>query len=152
MPKAKVTTNAIDSYISILRDLGENVDDIAGEAVYEGAGIIADAVRKNINTIRTNGKDPWETKRRELQKDGLRNGLTTFEITNVGGRTEGGVGFAGYNKRGQANRKVANAFNSGTSFSSKQPFFERALRASRPQARKRMAEYVEQEFEKIVKG
>lgn len=90
--------------------------------MYEGAGIIADAVRKNINTIRTNGKDPWETKRRELQKDGLRNGLTTFEITNVGGRTEGGVGFAGYNKRGQANRKVANAFNSGTSFSSKQPF------------------------------
>ena len=46
MPKAKVTTNAIDSYISMLRDLGENVDDIAGEAVYEGAGIIADAVRK----------------------------------------------------------------------------------------------------------
>ena len=51
MPKAKVTTNAINEYLQIIRSLGENADDVVKKAVYEGSAIIANQVSANISAI-----------------------------------------------------------------------------------------------------
>ena len=68
------------------------------------------------------------------------------------------IGFDGYNEvktksfpNGQPNVMVARIFNSGTSFSSKQPFFDKAVRATRSTAKQKMIEVAEKELEKIAK-
>ena len=111
---------------------------------------MADAVRTNIGSIRSGGPSDWERRRREAQKAGLQEGLTTYKIENKGAVIEGGVGFDGYNSLEQANQM--RVFNSGTSFSSKQPFFERAVRSSRGAARQAVIAGIENEISKLTGG
>ena len=125
----KIQLKGLDDTVFVLNRLTDKSEGVIKRAIYDGAGILADAVRANIDTIKTGGPSDWERRRRETQKAGLRAGLTTFKIEEAGGTIAGGVGFDGYNELGQANRMIARVFNSGTSFSSRQPFFERALRS-----------------------
>lgn len=152
VPKAKINSDGIDEIFQTLRRLGADAEGIAKLGIYEGAGLIADAVRANIDGIRSDGKSDWETQRREMQKAGLKEGLTTSPIQPFKGGIYGGVGFDGYNAKGQPNQLIARVFNSGTSFSSKQPFFESAVRRTRSAAKQRVIDKMNEEFEKITKG
>ena len=152
MPKAKINSTAINELYQTLNRLGADVEGISKQGIYEGAGLIADAVRANIDGIRSDGKSDWETQRREMQKAGLREGLTTSPIQPFKGGIYGGVGFDGYNAKGQPNQLIARVFNSGTSFSSKQPFFESAVRRTRSAAKQRVIDKMNEEFEKLTKG
>ena len=151
MPGARFSSKEIDNLYATLRRLGEDADHIARLSLYEGAGVMADAVREKIDTIRSDGPSEWETSRRERQKQGLRDGLSIspMRIDSKGVSTL--VGFDGYNEDGQANKLVARVFNSGTSFSSKQPFFESAVEQTRSKARKKIIEKMEKEFENTLK-
>ena len=91
MPKAKVNSDGIDEIFQTLRRLGEDAEGIAKMGIYDGAGLIADAVRANIDGIRSDGKSDWETQRREMQKAGLKEGLTTSPIQPFKGGIYGGV-------------------------------------------------------------
>ena len=152
MPKAKINDKAINELYQTLERLGADAEGVAKQGIFEGAGLIADAVRANIDGIRTGGKSDWETRRREMQKAGLREGLTTSPIQPFKGGIYGGVGFDGYNAKGQPNQLIARVFNSGTSFSSKQAFFESAVRRTRSAAKQRVIDKMNEEFEKIAKG
>lgn len=152
VPKAKINSTAINELYQTLNRLGADVEGISKQGIYEGAGLIADAVRANIDGIRSDGKSDWETQRREMQKAGLREGLTTSPIQPFKGGIYGGVGFDGYNAKGQPNQLIARVFNSGTSFSSKQPFFESAVRRTRSAAKQRVIDKMNEEFEKLTKG
>ena len=141
----KIQLKGLDDTVFVLNRLTDKSEGVIKRAIYDGAGILADAVRANIDTIKTGG-------RRETQKAGLRAGLTTFKIEEAGGTIAGGVGFDGYNELGQANRMIARVFNSGTSFSSRQPFFERAIRSARYAARQKVLSELEDEIDKLTKG
>ena len=142
----RIQLKGLDDTVFVLNRLTDKSEGVIKRAIYDGAGILADAVRANIDTIKTGGPSDWERRRRETQKAGLRAGLTTFDIK------EGGVGFDGYNELGQANRMIARVFNSGTSFSSRQPFFERAIRSARYAARQKVLSEIEDEIDKLTKG
>lgn len=148
----KIALKGLDDLAFVLNRLTDQSETVIKRAIYDGAGIMADAVRGNIGSIRTGGPSDWERRRRETQKAGLQEGLTTYEIENKGEMIEGGVGFDGYNSLGQANRMIARVFNSGTSFSSKQPFFDRAVRSSRYAARQAVISGIESEISKLTKG
>lgn len=148
----RIELKGLDDLAFMLNRLTDQSETAIKRAIYDGAGIMADAVRGNIGSIRTGGPSDWERRRREAQKAGLQEGLTTYKIENKGDKIEGGVGFDGYNSLGQANRMIARVFNSGTSFSSKQPFFDRAVRSSRYAARQAVISGIESEIEKITKG
>ena len=150
MPSIKIS--GADELVMVLNRLSEESEGAIKKAVFDGAAVIADAVRSNINGLRVDGPSAWETRRRTEQKAGLQAGLTTYQIEDKGGKIEGGVGFSGTNSRGQSNRMVARVFNSGTSFSSKQPFFDRAVRSSRGAAQAAVRATLEEEIQKIVKG
>lgn len=152
VPKAQINSDGIDEIFQTLRRLGEDAEGIAKQGIYEGAGMVADAVRANIDGIRSGGDEDWEAKRRETQKAGLREGLTTSPIQPYKNGIYGGVGFDGRNAAGQPNQLIARVFNSGTSFSSKQSFFEDAVRSTRNAAKQRIIDKMDEEFEKIVKG
>lgn len=152
VPKAKINDKAINELYQTLERLGADAEGVAKQGIFEGAGLIADAVRAGIDTINSDGPSDKETARREMQKAGLRAGLTTAPIQPFKGGIYGGVGFDGYNAKGQPNQLIARVFNSGTSFSSKQPFFESAVRRTRSAAKQRVIDKMNEEFEKITKG
>lgn len=151
MPKAKINDKAINELYQTLRRMGEDAEGIAKMGLYEGAGLMADAVRQSIDTIRSDGPSRHETERRERQKQGLRDGLSIAPMQKMHSGVDTVVGFDGYNADGKPNQMIARVFNSGTSFSSKQPFFENAVRRTRAAAKKKMIETMDKEFQKITK-
>ena len=158
MPKAKVTTNAIDDYLQTIRRLGGGIEEVAKKAVYEGTKIMADRVRANIQALPID--EHWGTSDNPLhgvkavQKQGLLDSFGVAKMQNDNGFINTLIGFnkSDYNSIGQPNLKIARAIQSGTSFSDKIPFFENAIRATRPASRKRMVEIAEQELDKLTKG
>lgn len=158
MPKAKVTTNAINEYLQIIRSLGENADDVVKKAVYEGSAIIANQVSANISAIPID--ESWGTESHPkngitaVEKAGLQDSFGIADMQDDNGFINALIGFQqpDYNANGKANIMIARATQSGTSFSKKIPFFANALRATRGQARERMVQVAEEEFKKLSKG
>lgn len=158
MPKAKVTTNAINEYLQIIRSLGENADDVVKKAVYEGSSIIANQVSANISAIPID--ESWGTESHPkngitaVEKAGLQDSFGIADMQDDNGFINTLIGFQqpDYNANGKANIMIARATQSGTSFSRKIPFFANALRATRGQARERMVQVAEEEFKKLSKG
>lgn len=158
MPKAKVTTNAINEYLQIIRSLGENADDVVKKAVYEGSAIIANQVSANISAIPID--ESWGTESHPkngitvVEKAGLQDSFGIADMQDDNGFINTLIGFQqpDYNANGKANIMIARATQSGTSFSRKIPFFANALRATRGQARERMVQVAEAEFKKLSKG
>lgn len=148
----RIELKGLDDVAFVLNRLTDKAEGVIKQAIYDGAGIMADAVRSNIDSINALGPSAWEIRRREAQKAGLRAGLTTYKIENKGGKIEGGVGFDGYNSLEQPNQMIARVFNSGTSFSSKQPFFNRAVLRSRGAARQAVIAGIENEISKLTGG
>ena len=158
MPKAKVTTNAINEYLQIIRSLGENADDVVKKAVYEGSAIIANQVSANISAIPID--ESWGTESHPkngitaVEKAGLQDSFGSADMQDDNGFINTLIGFQqpDYNANGKANIMIARATQSGTSFSRKIPFFANALRATRGQARERMVQVAEEELKKLSKG
>lgn len=158
MPKAKVTTNAINEYLQIIRSLGENADDVVKKAVYEGSAIIANQVSANISAIPID--ESWGTESHPkngitaVEKAGLQDSFGIADMQDDNGFINTLIGFQqpDYNANGKANIMIARAAQSGTSFSRKIPFFANALRATRGQARERMVQVAEEELKKLSKG
>lgn len=158
MPKAKVTTNAINEYLRIIRSLGENADDVVKKAVYEGSAIIANQVSANISAIPID--ESWGTESHPkngitaVEKAGLQDSFGIADMQDDNGFINTLIGFQqpDYNANGKANIMIARATQSGTSFSRKIPFFANALRATRGQARERMVQVAEEELKKLSKG
>ena len=48
---AKITFPGLCDYELMISRLSKGVDDIAGKAIYAGAGIVADAIKENIKDL-----------------------------------------------------------------------------------------------------
>lgn len=150
---AKIAFTGLESYLKQLEKLEQNTTDIAKQAVYEGAKVTADAIRSGIEGLRTDGPSAYETKRRENQKKGLQESFGISPMETDGGFRNVKLGFDGYNAvrtpkypNGQPNVMVARIF-----FSSKQPFFDNAIRLTRNRAKKIMKETIEGAIEEKMK-
>ena len=148
---ANIKFKGFENYAGILKELEKHSSDIAGAAVYEGAKVVADKVKRQIDHIDSgNGWDAnysdYEYDRRERQKEGLRKSMGISAMRNDNGFLNVKVGFDGYNDiktrkhpNGQPNAMVARIFNSGTSHNKKQPFFKNAIKESKNTAENAMA-------------
>lgn len=128
---AKVSIFGTEKMEAMLKDLQKKSEPIIKAGIYDGAKVMADAVKRQIDTIRTDGPSEYETRRREIQKEGLKESMGITSMRNDGGFLNVKIGFDGYNELGQPNAMVARIFESGTSFSSKQTFVKRAVSGAR---------------------
>lgn len=156
MPKMKIY--GLDKYEKILNEMSNETVQVVGEGIYEGANILANAIRQGIQSIRTEGPSKWERERREEQKRGLSNSFGIAPLQDDKGFYNVKLGFEGYNNiktpsypNGQPNVLIARMYNSGTSVLSKQLFFEKSVRSARNLAKKKAVETIEQKFEKLTK-
>lgn len=161
---AKITFPGLSDYELMISKLSKGVDDIAGKAIYAGAGIVADAIKENIKAlpiVRGYGteKDPLPGGVTAPQKAGLIDGMGISPMQADGGYLNVKIGFDGYNAtktdkypQGQPNQLVARGVESGTSWKQKKPFIRPAINASKSRAEAEMARILDQEIEKVTKG
>lgn len=161
---AKITFPGLNDYELMISRLSKGVDDIAGKAIYAGAGIVADAIKENIKAlpiVRGYGttENPLPGGVTAPQKAGLIDGMGISPMQNDAGYLNVKIGFDGYNAtktekypQGQPNQLVARGVESGTSWKQKKPFIRPAINASKSRAEAEMARILDQEIEKITKG
>lgn len=144
--------NAVSQYISTLEELRDMSKGYIGRAIYEGAKIVADKIKEEIDDI------PKE-KIKEVQREGLKEGLGIAKMQENDGMWNVKIGFDGYNKfykswrweeQGQPNAMIARAIERGTYFSHPYPFIQKGINKSRRAAEKKMKETVDQYIEVVM--
>lgn len=163
---AKMTFLKAADYRIQLQKLYDRSEDSIKKAVYEGAAVIIDQVRSNLQGLNTISKKE-ALKRYRLkettmltaeQKKGLLDSLGLTEIQNQKGYINTKLGFDGYNAvitkkypKGQPNVLVARATENGSSIAKRQPFVSTGVKAKKAESEKKMADIIDQETEMIFK-
>lgn len=152
----------LEEYIAKLEHLGTKSPHICGRAVYEGAKIVADSIRANINKLPVENSKKWSEDNKAtgitaVQKAGLQEGFGVAKMRQDGGSFNVRAGFHDYNAqqtkkypKGQPNAMIAAAVEGGTSFRKRHPFVAPAIRKSRGAAESKMKEVFETETRKIM--
>lgn len=142
--------DSIDRLVEKFYKFEKDSEMIFNEALFDGAGVIADEVRMRMNTIpiqertRRGGKPQWGTPQHKLegitsiQKEGLESGFGIAKFRNEGGSITTAIGFDGYNADGEANQKIARSIESGSSIRQKHPFVRPGLNAAKGRAEEAM--------------
>lgn len=147
----------LDEYLRQLERLSSNSEETIGHAIYEGAGVVARACAAAIESLPVSNQYNSGVIT-SVQKAGLKEGFGISHAQTDGDYRHVKLGFDGYNKQktkkypnGQPNSVIARSINSGTSFRKKNPFIDRATRASKKSCESTMQKVIENEIEKIMK-
>lgn len=159
---ATIKFKGLEEYEMRLSSLGKRSKEVCGRAIYEGAKIVADEIRKGIDelpVIRGYGTpaNPLPGGVTAAQKEDLQDGLGITPLAEKAGFYNVKIGFDGYNRtttekypRGQPNQLVARGAESGTSWKMKSPFVRPAVNRSKDAAEKKMAEVLDEEMKKLM--
>ncbi len=150
-------SDGINEYLQTLNRLGKEIEGISKQAIYEGAKIIADEIKNNIEALPTD--EEWGTPKKmkagptKAEKENIARGLGIAHMQDNKGTINTKIGYddAGYDENNKPIQMIARSVNSGTSFMKKNPFFEKGVRNSRNKAKQKMIEVAEKELEKIAK-
>ena len=160
---AKITFKGLEEYELRLSRMGKETTRIAGAAIYEGAAIVADEIKKGIRGLPVvtgygTETNPLPGGVTSAQKQGLLDGLGIAPMQDQNGYLNVKIGFDGYNRtktdqypQGQPNQMVARGVESGTSWKKKSPFIRPAINASKQRAEDEMARILDEEIEKVMK-
>lgn len=149
----------IDNYVSKLENLEFAAPEAIRRAVYDGAKIVADQIKANIEALpvqETSFADHVNGIK-SIQKLGLLYGFGITKPRNDNGYINVKTGFDGYNKlqskkypKGQPNVMIARTFEGGNSFTQKHPFVGPAIRKTKTAAEMKMAQVIDQETSKVM--
>ena len=136
-----IQVEGMNELIRSMEKLPEKAAKVAAEALYEGAGIVADKVSGAVNGIATEpfkyaqgGRMRKPSPEEKALVAGAKHGVAKFRKNGVSVQTSVGLQNAGYgtiNGKTKPIPQIANAINSGTSFMQKQPFMRKAFSQSK---------------------
>ena len=136
-----IQVEGMNELIRSMEKLPEKAAKVAAEALYEGAGIVADKVSGAVNGIATEpfkyatgGRTRKPSPEEKALVVGAKHGVAKFRKNGVSVQTSVGYQNAGYgtiNGKTKPIPQIANAINSGTSFMQKQPFMRKAFSQSK---------------------
>lgn len=155
-----IKTDGLTEVGEILTALGERAEEVASGALYDGAGVVADAFGKAVSRIKT---APFKGKRSKRmpspeEKAALAGKTGVAKFRKNGGEVEtligvsGAAGYAMIGNRRVAVREIARSINHGTSFMTKQPVFRQAVTTSDQPAQKAIVDKAEKMFDDIING
>ena len=152
---------SLDDYLDRLGQLDKISEKYIGEAIYHGADIVADEIRKQIEALPVQEKPAKKGQRRnptQVEIDGMLAGLGIAKKRVANGFSNVKIGMDGYNDhvtdtypRGHPNSMIARSIEAGTSFINRIPFIERAVNAVREAAEDKMREVIEQGIEDTMR-
>jgi len=151
---AKFTVGrGLDDYLKDLQKLEVKTGKYLGQALYEGAKIVADEIHKNIASLPVQNTPAKKGQRRDpsqVEIDGMLDGLGIAKKRVANGYSNVKIGMDGYNShvtekypKGHPNAMVARSIMTGTSFINRHPFVERAVNAVGGKAEDKMREIIE---------
>lgn len=165
-----IKVSGIDEFVSMLKELDKETENILKAGVYEGAGIIADEVRASLSKLDTTS-DEMAKKLGGMKMEGVYSlisdtqkaealealGLST--IQNKNGFINTKLGFHGGNfsikskkyPGGQPMLLILRSVEYGSSAHRGQRFFHPAVKAAKSRAKKAAQKTIEEEIKKIVK-
>lgn len=151
----------LDDYIALLGNLEFQTEPIIGRSIYQGAAIIADAIRQNIEALPVQHGSAKRGQRRnptQVEKDGMLAGLGVAGMKDDNGYFNVKIGMDGYNDhvtekypRGHANSMVARTIENGNTYMNRIPFISRAVKAKKDAAEDAMKKELEEQMSKIMK-
>lgn len=162
----------LKDYMDQIQSLDKNLLKLCEEITYDGAKVVADACKSEINGLPTTSEKQvlaaWKKFQKTgnaqpisltpEQKEGLVDSMGLAKMRNDKGFINTKLGFDGYNNvvtkrwpKGQPNAMLARSVNSGSSAFRKNPFMQRVERQSRSRAVKAMNERCDRELKKYVK-
>lgn len=161
---AKFRFDGVDEYASKIYALEISSTGMIKRAIWEGARVVMDAVKTEINAL------PEISERRAMiktdqiagitpaQKRGLLNGCGLAKMQDEDGYINTKLGFAGYNATktraypdGQPNLLIARAVNSGSSVRARNPFINKAVKAAKERAEAAMAASFDKDTAETIK-
>ena len=166
MPKVKIYLEGLYEFRNAMWATAQQATTIGARAVYEGAGVAADALRGAVEGLqRVSDKAAMGAWRKHeptwisvSQKNGLREGLGIAPMRFETGSINTKVGFDGYNSvvtkrwpNGQPNQVIAAVCNHGSSDTMlRQPFITSTAAASAGEIRAAMRKAASEEIRKIL--
>lgn len=160
-----ISTDGIEELGAMLAKLGDKATDVASGALFDGAGIVADAMKAAINSIVTEPfnyvADPDSVGKRYASPDEKaalvgKSGIAKFDKSGDDVNTligvSGAAGYANVGGKPKAVRLIARSINSGTSFMHKQPVFRQAKSKATGAAQAAIVSKAEQMFNEIIGG
>ena len=162
---ARITVTEGSSFAEHLEALAGQTDEIAKKGLYEGAKIVADRIKVNLDALPVE-KSRWlkEGEKYEGITEAEKSGLAScFGITSMkqsAGAIHLRIGFAGYvnshySKKyphGLPAQVIARSIESGSSVRAKKPFMRNAVAATKETAKAKMCETIENEIKSITGG
>lgn len=156
---AKMQIKGLDEYALKLSKLGQQEGVIAKKAVYGGAKIVADEIKRrliaNLNdpsSAAKSGTSAFKSQSYDPTGDLLESfGVSPIRVF-ADMNTSTKLGFDGYDKNGVPNQLKARAMESGTSTIKKRPFVRPAVNATKKKAQVKMGEVIDEEIRKITGG
>lgn len=148
----------MDEYLKKLGNLEVRSEDTCKRAVYDGAKIVADRIKANIEALPVQEKyEDYATGIKSIQKKGLIDSFGIATCRNDNGYINVKAGFDGYNglktkkyPSGQPNAMIARTFESGNSETRKHPFVAPAVRATKEKAEMAMQATIDKELMLIM--
>ena len=157
----QMKVDGMEEISETLTRLADKAPSVAAQALYDGAGIMAEEIRRGAESIRTepfryanNGATRLPSPEEKEIVTGAGAGIAKFDKngtevnTSVGYRASG---YADLNGKKKPVPLIVNAINSGTSFMNKQPFIRKAANSGSPKAMAAMKAKIESAFEEITK-
>lgn len=156
-----IQNDGLDQLGRMLANIANEAQNIASGALFDGAGVIADALHSGIDSIQTEtfsyaagGKKrkPSPQEKAALQR---KVGISRFRKNGSEVDTLIGICYdSGYTQIAGKQKPVAviaRSINSGTSFMEKQPVFRKAVTKSRHKAEQAMVDKANELIEKLTK-
>lgn len=153
--------DGMEEISEMLNQLDVQAQSVASQALYEGAGLMADELQKSVKTIRT-AQFKWASRTRGETRlpspeekeivEKAAAGIAKFKKNGTEVDTAVGFQNAGYadlNGKTVPIPVIVNAINSGTSFMKKQPFVRKTKTAAGPKASAKMKETVENAWSRL---
>ena len=139
-----IQVTGMEELLNKMDKLPEIADKVAAEALYEGAGVVADQVSRAVRGIATEpfryafgGRTRKPSPEEKAIMQGAAKGISKFRRDGASINTSVGIQKAGYAVLDGQTKPIpliANAINSGTSFMKKQPFLRKAFSQSKSKA------------------
>lgn len=145
---SSVVLKDLDELAGIMEKAGGKFVPAAKQALYEGAEVIANQVRANLDGAIMSDED-----HRKHQTGALKRSLYTGKMNQRGNETVyTRIGFFGYDENGVPNPLKANILESGRSWHTIEgkKFFSKAVNATRGKARKAIAAKMEEYWKKVL--
>ena len=154
-------TDGLEDLSKIMAQLGNKAREVARGALYDGAGVMANAITRAVDGIRTEpfkyaagGKTRLPSPEEKAALQG-KTGIAKFRDDEEEVNTIVGInprsGYADVNGTQKPIPLIARAINSGTSFMKKQPVIRKAVTQNRKTAEQAIVDKAERMFSEITK-